>query len=108
MFGTKLGPFLNLTTLNIFIWSKSYGKSLLEPIIAELSLYCYSFTSSLARALKFSVLGHGGLPDKTMEYQTLMITPKLYLTLFVLAVLQGYVEHQNFEEWINWIQVIKP
>ena len=43
-----------------------------------------------------------------MEYQILMITQKLYLTLFVLAVLQGYVEHQNFEEWINWIQVIKP
>ena len=62
----------------------------------------------LARAPKFSVLGHGGLWDKTMEYQILMTTQKLYWTLFVLAVLQGYVEHQNLEEWINWIQVIKP
>ena len=62
----------------------------------------------LARALKFSVLGHGGLQDKTMEYRILMITQKPCLTLFVLALLQGYVELQNFEEWINWIQVIKP
>ena len=62
----------------------------------------------LARALKFSVLGHGGLQDKTMEYRILMIAQKPCLTLFVLALLQGYVELQNFEEWINWIQVIKP
>ena len=43
-----------------------------------------------------------------MEYQTLMYTQKLCLTPFGLAVLQGYAEHQNFEEGINWIQVIKP
>ena len=43
-----------------------------------------------------------------MEYQILMITQKLCLTPFGLAVLQGYVEHQNFEEGINWNQVIKP
>ena len=55
-----------------------------------------------------SVLGHGGLPDKSMKYQTLMYTQKLCLTPFGLAVLQGYAEHQNFEEGINWIQVIKP
>ena len=30
---------LDLTTLNIFIWSKYYGQSILEPIIAELSLF---------------------------------------------------------------------
>jgi len=43
-----------------------------------------------------------------MKYQTLMYTQKLCLTPFGLAVLQGYAEHQNFEEGINWIQVIKP
>ena len=34
--GTKLGQFLDL---KISIWSKSYSQSLLEPIIAELSLF---------------------------------------------------------------------
>ena len=68
---------------------------------------CLELDLRLARALKFSVLGHGGLWDKTMEYQILMITQKLYWTLFVFAVLQGYVEHQNFEEGINGSQVIK-
>ena len=41
--GTKLGPFLDL---NISIWSKSYGQSLLEPIIAELSLLALVFCTN--------------------------------------------------------------
>ena len=34
---------------------------------------CLKLALRLARALKFSVLGHSGLQDKTMEYSILMI-----------------------------------
>ena len=51
--GTKLGPFLDL---NLSIWSKSYGQSLLESIIAELSLFLFHLIMSRVPLLRPLVL----------------------------------------------------
>ena len=53
---------------------------------------CLKLDLRLARALRFSALGHSGLQDKTMKYSILMIMQEQCLGLVGLALLKGYVE----------------
>ena len=109
----RLARFLNYSRCNQFGWWDIFleflfwhsDRFILGPCWGHV---CLKLDLRLARALKFSVLGHSGLQDKTMEYWILIIMQEPCLTLFGLALLKGYVELKNFEEWINWVQMIHP